>query len=110
MGRRKIDIEEEEDLAECIRQFKCLYDKTLEEYKNKRAKANAWPNSTLFLLLLLFDEAILLVSSLLLLSLCMVNIERIFFSCFAVFIHMLVIHEVILSQLYYSAVSVDTQK
>ena len=42
MGRRKIDLVKEKELADCIRHYKCLYDKSQPQYKDKRAKANAW--------------------------------------------------------------------
>ena len=42
MERRKIDLLHEEELAEAVRKFPCLYDKRVLSYKDKRAKANAW--------------------------------------------------------------------
>ena len=42
MGRRQVNFEEEESLALEIRKYLCLYDKKCVDYKNKRAKANAW--------------------------------------------------------------------
>ena len=42
MGKKKVNFVMEEALAEAIRQYKCLYDKTCEEYKGKLAKSNAW--------------------------------------------------------------------
>ena len=42
MGRRKVDVAEEGNLAEAVRKYKCLYDKTCTAYKDKRAKINAW--------------------------------------------------------------------
>ena len=41
MERRKIDLLHEEELAEAVRKFPCLYDKRVLSYKDKRAKANA---------------------------------------------------------------------
>ena len=37
MGRRKVDLNEEEAISEEVRNFPCLYNKTLKEYKDKRA-------------------------------------------------------------------------
>ena len=43
MGRTdKINIQEDEELAEEVRKYLCLYDKTSEHYKYKRKVANAW--------------------------------------------------------------------
>ena len=42
MGRKSINILEEEGVAEKVRKYPCLYDKTLSEYKDKLAKRNAW--------------------------------------------------------------------
>ena len=42
MGRKSINILEEEGVAEEVRKYPCLYDKTLSEYKDKLAKRNAW--------------------------------------------------------------------
>ena len=42
MERRKIDLLHEEELAEAVRKFPCLYDKRVLSYKDKRVKANAW--------------------------------------------------------------------
>ena len=41
MGRGKVDLLHEEELAEAVRKFPCLYDKRVLSYKDKRAKANA---------------------------------------------------------------------
>ena len=49
MGRRKIDLVKEEELADCIRHYKCLYDKSQPDYKDKRAKANACNAILLFI-------------------------------------------------------------
>ena len=42
MGRKVINIGEEEDLANEVKKYLCLYSKNCSAYKDKRAKANAW--------------------------------------------------------------------
>ena len=43
MGRKSnSSIQEEESLAEEIRNFACLYDKSCADYKDKHKKINAW--------------------------------------------------------------------
>ena len=42
MGRKQVNMEEEEDLVVEVRNYLCLYDKSCKDYKDKRAKANAW--------------------------------------------------------------------
>ena len=43
MGRtNKCDLKEEEFLAEAVRKFPCLYDKSCKEYREKDRVANAW--------------------------------------------------------------------
>ena len=42
MGRKKVDFQEEESIAEEVRNYPCLYNKSLKEYKDKRARENAW--------------------------------------------------------------------
>ena len=43
MGRtNKCDLNEEEFLAEAVRKFPCLYDKSCKEYREKDRVANAW--------------------------------------------------------------------
>ena len=43
MGRtNKCDLKEEEFLAESVRKFPCLYDKSCKEYREKDRVANAW--------------------------------------------------------------------
>ena len=42
MPRTVIDIEAEEDLANQVRKYLCLYDKSCAEFKDKRMKENAW--------------------------------------------------------------------
>ena len=38
----KCDFNKDEELAEKVRKYPCLYDKTSEHYKDKRKVANAW--------------------------------------------------------------------
>lgn len=42
MGRKVLNMQEDEEVAECVRKFPCLYDKSEPSYKDKRAKQNAW--------------------------------------------------------------------
>ena len=42
MGKQKVNMQEEEELALEVKNFICLYDKRSPSYKDKRAKANAW--------------------------------------------------------------------
>ena len=42
MGRKTVNFLEDEDVAENVRKFPCLYDKSSMDYKDKRAKKNAW--------------------------------------------------------------------
>ena len=43
MGRtKKCDLREDESLAEAVREFRCLYDKSCKEYREKDRVANAW--------------------------------------------------------------------
>ena len=43
MGRKKINtMQEEEALAEEVRKYPCLYDKSDEEYKDRTKNRNAW--------------------------------------------------------------------
>ena len=43
MGRKSIlDLSSEETLAECVRKYPCLYDKTCKHYKDKHCVENAW--------------------------------------------------------------------
>lgn len=42
MGRNKIDLGEDESLAEEVRKYKCLYDKSSADYKDKFKNKNAW--------------------------------------------------------------------
>lgn len=42
MGKQKINMRDEEELAREVRKYVCLYDKRLPSYKDKRVKANAW--------------------------------------------------------------------
>ena len=43
MGRKsQISTIEEEALAECVRKYTCLYDKSCAEYKSKTCVRNAW--------------------------------------------------------------------
>ena len=53
MGRGKVDLRHEEELAEVVRKFTYLYDKSSVSYKDKRAKANAC--TQIFLLFLFLD-------------------------------------------------------
>ena len=47
MGRaEKQNLEEDEILAETVRKFTCLYDKSSPHYKDKRKVANAWRSVT----------------------------------------------------------------
>ena len=41
MGKQKVNLQEDEDLAIEVKKFVCLYDKTSTIYKDKHAKANA---------------------------------------------------------------------
>ena len=38
----KCDFNKDEELAEKVRKYPCLYDKASEHYKDKRKVANAW--------------------------------------------------------------------
>ena len=40
MGKQKVNMREEEELAIEVRKYVCLYDKSSPTYKDKRAKAN----------------------------------------------------------------------
>ena len=42
MVKPKLNIQEEECLAEEVRKYACLYDKTTKFYKDKNRKINAW--------------------------------------------------------------------
>ena len=42
MGKQKVNMREEEELAIEVRKYVCLYDKSSPTYKDKRAKENAW--------------------------------------------------------------------
>ena len=43
MGRtEKVDLQEEEILAETVRKYPCLYDKSSVYHKDKRKVANSW--------------------------------------------------------------------
>ena len=43
MGRAdKANLEEDEALAEAVKEFPCLYDKSSQHYKDNRKKENAW--------------------------------------------------------------------
>jgi len=43
MGRAdKANLQEDEALAEAVKQFPCLYDKSSQHYKDNRKKENAW--------------------------------------------------------------------
>ena len=43
MGRKSsMNMMEEEELAENVRKYTCLYDKSSEDYKNKIKVLNAW--------------------------------------------------------------------
>ena len=43
MGRtEKLNLQEEEFLAETVRKYPCLYDKSSVHYKDKRKVCNAW--------------------------------------------------------------------
>ena len=43
MGRTdKVDLQEDESLAEEVRKYECLYNKSSPHYKDKQKNANAW--------------------------------------------------------------------
>ena len=43
MGRaEKVNLQEDDELAEEVRKYPCLYDKASKHYKDKRKAANAW--------------------------------------------------------------------
>ena len=43
MGRKSpLDIKEQETLAECVRKYPCLYDKSCKDYKDRNCVGNAW--------------------------------------------------------------------
>lgn len=42
MGRKPVDLGEDEILANEVRKYPVLYDKSIPEYKEKRPKVNAW--------------------------------------------------------------------
>lgn len=43
MGRQeKVNLQEDESLAEEVRKYACLYDKSSPHYKDKRKVTNAW--------------------------------------------------------------------
>lgn len=42
MGRNKLDLQEDENLAEEVRKYPCLYNKSSKDYKSKTAVENAW--------------------------------------------------------------------
>ena len=42
MGRSKVDLVDDEFLAEEVRKYKCLYDKSYAAYKDKFKTRNAW--------------------------------------------------------------------
>lgn len=45
MGKtNRCDLREDEYLAEAVRNFSCLYDKSCKEYREKDRVANAWKN------------------------------------------------------------------
>ena len=45
MGRKALlDLTEQEELAECVRKYPCLYDKACKHYKIKTIVENAWAN------------------------------------------------------------------
>ena len=46
MGRTdKVNLKEDESLAEEVRKYSCLFDKSSPHYKDKRKSANAWKKS-----------------------------------------------------------------
>lgn len=42
MGRNKLNLQEDEDLAEEVQKYAYLYDKSCKEYKSKTLVENAW--------------------------------------------------------------------
>ena len=40
--RQPLTVQENEELAEVIRKYPCLYDKSKKEYKDKNVTENAW--------------------------------------------------------------------
>lgn len=40
--RQALSVQENEELAEAVRKYPCLYDKSKKEYKDKIVTANAW--------------------------------------------------------------------
>ena len=42
MGKVAVNLEEDETLADAVRKYKVLYDKSMPEYKEKLTKSNAW--------------------------------------------------------------------
>ena len=43
MGRtNKVDLKEDEDLAEAVKKYPCIYDKADQGYREKDRVANAW--------------------------------------------------------------------
>ena len=44
-GKLALSLQEYEELAETVREYPCLYDKTKKECKNKIVTENAWKGS-----------------------------------------------------------------
>ena len=42
MGRKSVNFLEDEEIANSVKKYPCLYDKGDKFYKDKRAKKNAW--------------------------------------------------------------------
>ena len=42
MGRKTVNFLEDEEIANSVKKYPCLYDKGDKFYKDKRAKKNAW--------------------------------------------------------------------
>ena len=44
MGRKILNFLEDEELAENVRRYPCLYNKSSIDYRDKRVRKNAWRN------------------------------------------------------------------
>ena len=42
LRRSALSVQENEELAEAVRKYPCLYDKSKKEYKDKIVTSNAW--------------------------------------------------------------------
>ena len=42
MGKRKVTLEEEENLGNEVKKYPCLFDKTIISYKDSESISNAW--------------------------------------------------------------------